>query len=74
MTDKFLKGVGTAVVGVLIYAIIALAIGWLVMLLWNAVIPAVFGLKAITYWQGFLLSWLCSVLFKGTASVETKKS
>lgn len=45
--------------------------GILVWLLWNAVVPAVFGLPALTYIQAFLLTWLCSCLFK--TSISTKE-
>ena len=42
---------------------IALALGAPVMLLWNAVMPVVFGLTKITFWQAIMLNLLCSVLF-----------
>lgn len=38
---------------------------WAVFGLWNAVVPAVFGLKAITYWQAMGLLVLAKILFGG---------
>lgn len=35
-----------------------------VMLLWDAVIPAIFGLPEITWLQAWGLSLLCGLLFK----------
>ena len=57
-----------AVGGIVIAGLIALAFGWLVMLLWNWLMPAIFGLGAITYWQGFGLALLSKLLFGGIRS------
>jgi hypothetical protein len=40
----------------------ALAIGLIVMLLWNAVLPALVGVKTISYWQSVGLLVLCRIL------------
>ena len=42
--------------------------GWVVMLLWNWLMPDIFGLGQITYWQGWGLLLLSSILFKGFPS------
>jgi hypothetical protein len=39
--------------------------GSVVMLLWNALLPAVFGLKAITFWQALGILVLSKILFGG---------
>lgn len=72
MNDKILKWVGDFVISILVYVIAALLIGFLVMFVWNSVVPSIFGLTTITYYQGFMLSWLCALLFKGSTSVTTK--
>jgi len=72
LSEKFIKGIGLAVIGAMIYGIVSLAFGWLVMILWNAFVPEVFGLNSITYWQGFLMEWLCAILFKNTTTIKTK--
>ena len=38
---------------------------WAVMLLWNAVLPAVLGVKAITFWQALGILVLSKILFGG---------
>ena len=43
---------------------LAFLLGWVVMLLWNWLIPDIFGLNAITYWQAWGLFLLTSILFK----------
>ncbi|HLK34504.1 MAG TPA: hypothetical protein VKT29_15520 [Terriglobales bacterium] len=39
--------------------------GWVVMSLWNWLMPAVFGWKVISYWQALGLFILCKILFGG---------
>ncbi len=41
----------------------ALAVGVVVMLLWNAVLPDLFGVKEISYWQSVGLLVLSRILF-----------
>ena len=45
-------------------ALIALG-GYIFMLLWNGLMPRIFNLPAIGYWQGWGLIILSSILFKG---------
>lgn len=39
--------------------------GWAVMLLWNAILPDVTGVKMLTYWQAVGLLVLSRILFGG---------
>lgn len=39
--------------------------GWVVMSLWNWLLPALFGWKTIGFWQGLGLLALCRILFGG---------
>jgi len=45
-------------------AVLALA-GFVVMSLWNWLMPLLFGLKSITFWQAVGLIILCKLLFGG---------
>ncbi len=51
--------------GIALAACMAFLFGWLVMLLWNWLMPAIFGLPAITYWQAWGLLLLSHILVKG---------
>jgi hypothetical protein len=42
--------------------------GWVVMLLWNWLMPEIFGLKHVTYWQAWGLVILSHLLFKNFGS------
>ena len=43
----------------------ALALGWIVQFLWNAILPEVVGVKALTFPQALGLLALCRILFGG---------
>lgn len=44
----------------------------IVMWCWNAVVPAIFGLGTISFWQAFGLDLMCSCLF-GTKHISGNK-
>ena len=58
---KILMGVGFGILGLGLMAFF----GWVVMALWNWLMPDLFGLKAIGYWQAWGLLVLCKILFHG---------
>lgn len=43
-------------------SIFAAVFGWIVMLLWNWLMPSIFDLKEITYWQAFGITVLSKIL------------
>ena len=47
--------------------------GWVVMLLWNWVVPETFGLKPLNYWKAWGLLALCWILFKSFGSNQNGK-
>ena len=51
--------------GIVFTAAIALLFGLAVMILWNWLAPAIFGLSKITYWQAWGLVLLAHILFRG---------
>jgi len=44
--------------------IVLLVVPWALMMLWNAVIPGIFGLSTLGYWSAMGLYVVCSLLFK----------
>ena len=62
---RVLRIIGVAIAGVCLAVLFALLFGWLVMLLWNWLMPALFGIKAVTYWQAFGITVLAKILFGG---------
>jgi hypothetical protein len=59
---KALAIAGGAVLGVGF----AILFGFVVMWLWNGLMPRIFRLPAIGYWEGWGLLILASIFFKGT--------
>ena len=53
--------------GILIAVLLAFLLGLIVMLLWNWLMPEIFGLRTISYWQGWGLVLLAHILFKAGA-------
>jgi hypothetical protein len=65
---KFLSGL----LGVLaILALVCLILGLPLMILWNWLMPLIFSLPTITFWQAVGLNFLASILF-GKTSTTTK--
>lgn len=63
------KNRATRIVKFTVIGILALGVfGFLVMTLWNWLMPAIFGLKAINFWQALGLVILSKILFGGIHS------
>jgi hypothetical protein len=60
-----IRVVGLAVIGVAFAALMALIFGFLVKWLWNWLMPDIFGLAPISYWQAFGLILLAKLFFGG---------
>ncbi|QQV01182.1 MULTISPECIES: hypothetical protein [Chryseobacterium] len=45
--------------------VIFLLISWIVMLLWNGLLPEILGVKAISFWQAMGILILSKILFGG---------
>ena len=87
-TLKSELGLGWAIftIAIVIIASLGLCFGlmcfeaWLIMLLWNAVLPAVITIiLPITFWQAMCLLLLCNFLFersivKGISNIIDKKN
>lgn len=58
-TYWILKGIKILVIAALFLTLI----GWVVMFLWNALLPEIFGLPTITFWQAAGLLALSRILF-----------
>lgn len=50
--------------GIVVAFALAFLFGFFVMLLWNWIMPDIFGLPTISYWQGWGLVLLAHILFK----------
>jgi hypothetical protein len=53
-------------IGIMAIILVATVAGNLVSYLWNWLMPELFGLRQITFWQALGLLALCRILFGGT--------
>jgi hypothetical protein len=76
MGDDIFEKIGLGVVlGLLVIAVIAvfsLFVGMLVMYLWNWLLPDIFNISKIGYFQGVGISLLSGLLFGGWARITSK--
>ena len=63
-TRRVFAIIGMTIGGVIIAAVMALLLGFVVMWLWNWLMPEIFGLIKITFWQAWGLVVLSHILFK----------
>ena len=68
----FGKIVRTWVTIAIAIVVIGFLLIWPLTWAWNFVMPDIFGLPEITYWQMFVLYMLCQFLFRANVNVKTK--
>lgn len=71
LPQKVAMGIGFGILGIGFLALV----GFVTMSLWNALMPEIFGLKTITYWQTWGLLILSCIFFKnfGSGSNNNKR-
>ncbi len=62
---KIFRIIGAVIGGVIMAVAFAFVFGILVKVLWNWLLPGIFGLPIITYWQAFGIVILAKMLFGG---------
>jgi hypothetical protein len=63
--------VPAAIVGITLFIGVG---GWLVMHLWNWLLPGLFGWRLLTFWQAIALLALCRILFGGVSGRGFRRS
>ena len=66
---EFFKN-ASAIIAIL--CLVCLLLGLPLMLLWNWLMPMIFGLPALTFWQAVGINFLASILFGKTNTSTTK--
>lgn len=70
--DDFLNAIHAILFVIIIFLFIVILFGAPVMWLWNALMPVIFGLGRISFWQAVGLSLLCTMLF-GKVNIGNSK-
>ena len=72
----FMEGLVVALLGAVGIAVLMLVLGAIyafpVMWIWNWLMPELFALPVITFWQAFWGTFMCSLLFKGSSTTKAK--
>jgi len=71
MTKTITDTIETILTAILVLALAAVILGFPLMWLWNWLMPNIFGLPFITFWQALGLNALSAILIK--PSITTKK-
>lgn len=67
--ERLVKNIVLVLTGLGIIGVAAIIFAWPVMLLWNWLMPEIFGLCKINFWQTFGIIFLSNALFKGSHEV-----
>lgn len=71
---RILRILGFVFIGITVAALFASLFGFLVMHLWNWLMPAIFGITTITYLQAFGITLLAKILFSGVQPPHPKSA
>lgn len=64
-TVKVFKIIGAVIGGIIVAILFAFFFGYVVKYLWNWLMPTLFNLPKVTYWQAFGIVILAKILFSG---------
>ncbi len=73
-TKKFGSVAAWILLGITAVTAIALLLGYIIMLLWNWLMPEIFGLISINYWQAIGIIIFAKILFGGFGHHKSEKS
>lgn len=68
----FFAVIGIALLAVVLVLVMAALLAYPIMLLWNGLLPELFGFKVITFWQAMGLCVLIHLLFPGSSGSSSK--
>ena len=69
--DKLAMGVGISILAIGLIAIVSVAAAIPTYFLWNWLMPEIFGVKVITFWQAWGVNFLVGILFKNSSFRES---
>jgi len=69
--NNIIETTGSILTAILVIVLVAAILGFPLMWLWNCLMPGIFNLPEITFWQALGLNALSTILIKPT--INTKK-
>lgn len=70
---NIIRIVGIMLLNLVLWTLFSLALAWPVKLLWNWLMPLIFGLPAISFWQAAGMMLLVNILFRWEVSIKTNE-
>jgi hypothetical protein len=70
--EKLALGIGIGILAIGIIAIVSLVAAIPTYYLWNWLMPTIFGITKVTFWQAWGINFLTGILFKNTSSSKSK--
>ncbi len=70
--EKLVIVVGTIIVVIVMVFVSSLILAWPIQLLWNWLMPIIFNLTTITFWQAWGLLMMSQLLIKSSSSSSKK--
>lgn len=64
-------GVILAIIGII--GVIAFLLGFPLMVMWNDLMPSIFGLRKLSFWEAVELNVMCGILFGSWSGVKSSK-
>ncbi len=72
--ERFFKGFFKVLIGGIIVIILILLFGYITMRLWNWIMPEVFGLTTLGYWQALGILVLAKIFFGGFGDHKSNRN
>lgn len=66
--DKLINGLGIAILSLAILCVIGIIVALPLMLLWNWLLPDLFNIPEISFWQALGMFLLTGILFRTSSS------
>lgn len=70
--EKVGLGIGIGLLAIFLFAILSIINAIPIYFLWNWLMPKIFGLITITFWEAWGISFLASSLFKTPKTINNK--
>ena len=70
---NIIRILGVMLLNLVLWTLFSLALAWPVKRLWNWLMPLIFGLPAISFWQAAGMMLLVNILFRWEVSIKTNE-
>jgi len=70
MNNDIIETIGSILTAIFMIVLVALILGFPLMWLWNWLMPSIFNLPEITFWQALGLNTLSTILIKPTTNTK----